>query len=97
MFQKGERMASVKFAQYQGTDQFILRLHSFLHTVFLLFLTADFSYSIDGKAVDIEIYSAVTDELEFISPIRFQSKTMKKKIWSLLLCIQIFLYISLTC
>ncbi|XP_048010204.1 gamma-aminobutyric acid type B receptor subunit 2 isoform X2 [Megalobrama amblycephala] len=26
----------------------------------------------DGKAVDIEKYSAITDELEFISPIRFQ-------------------------
>lgn len=74
-----------------------MRLHSFLHIVFLLFLTADFSYSIDGKAVDIEKYSAITDELEFISPIRFQSKTMKKKIWSLMLCIQIFLCISLTC
>jgi len=23
MFQKGERLASVKFAQYQGTDQFV--------------------------------------------------------------------------
>ncbi|XP_058601663.1 gamma-aminobutyric acid type B receptor subunit 2 [Onychostoma macrolepis] len=43
MFQKGERMANVKFAQYQ-----------------------------DGRAVDTEKYSAVTDELEFISPIRFQ-------------------------
>ncbi|XP_077072185.1 gamma-aminobutyric acid type B receptor subunit 2 isoform X1 [Siphateles boraxobius] len=43
MFQKGERMASVKFAQYQ-----------------------------DGKTVDIEKYSAITDELEFISPIQFQ-------------------------
>ncbi|XP_021322612.1 gamma-aminobutyric acid type B receptor subunit 2 isoform X2 [Danio rerio] len=42
MFQKGERVANVKFAQYQ-----------------------------DGKAVDIEKYSAITDELEFISPIRF--------------------------
>ncbi|XP_056331840.1 gamma-aminobutyric acid type B receptor subunit 2 [Danio aesculapii] len=41
-FQKGERVANVKFAQYQ-----------------------------DGKAVDIEKYSAITDELEFISPIRF--------------------------
>ncbi|XP_050987109.1 gamma-aminobutyric acid type B receptor subunit 2 [Labeo rohita] len=43
MFQKGERMANVKFAQYQ-----------------------------DGRVVDIEKYSAITDELEFISPIRFQ-------------------------
>ncbi|KAL1259665.1 hypothetical protein QQF64_010242 [Cirrhinus molitorella] len=43
MFQRGERMANVKFAQFQ-----------------------------DGRAVDIEQYSAIIDELEFISPIRFQ-------------------------
>ncbi|XP_052475217.1 LOW QUALITY PROTEIN: gamma-aminobutyric acid type B receptor subunit 2 [Carassius gibelio] len=43
MFQNGERMANVLFAQCQ-----------------------------DGMAVNIEKYSAITDELEFISPIRFQ-------------------------
>lgn len=53
-----------------------LRLPSFLYNVFLLFLTAVFFPSIDGTAVNIEKYSAVTDELEFISPIRFQSKTL---------------------
>uniref|UniRef100_A0A672JTN5 Gamma-aminobutyric acid type B receptor subunit 2-like n=1 Tax=Sinocyclocheilus grahami TaxID=75366 RepID=A0A672JTN5_SINGR len=43
----------------------------FLYNVFLLLLTTFFS-SIDGRAVDIEKYSAITDELEFISLIRFQ-------------------------
>lgn len=55
----------------------------FFKVSFYYFWQLIFFYSIDGKVVDIEKYSAITDELEFISPIRFQSKILKKLIWSL--------------
>lgn len=85
MFQKGERMANVKFAQYQGTVQLFWGFLAFF-TMFFYYYWQQFFSSKDGRAVDIEKYSAITDELEFISPIRFQSKSLKENRSDMCLC-----------
>lgn len=75
MFQKGERVADVQFAQYQGTES--LKMFVFIPNVFNIFEQYTFFAFTDGKAVKIGKYRAVTDELEFTSPVQFHGNNIQ--------------------